>query len=306
MALQKVKDSMRTTTALDSTKLSGAVPSAALSNVDLVEGTKGADIASSSTIVIGTDGGYFDITGTTGIAVMTVAAGRVFTLQFDGVVTSTHSSTLYLSGAANFTTEANDHMTFISVAANDVRQIGTGLKDGGSPVAAAGGVDGITTSANATAISISADEEVTMPLQPYFLANMGSNVSNITGTGNTYTIIWTTERYDIGSNFTTSTYTAPITGKYLITSSVHIANMTGGTLTAIGSNIVTSNRTYGNYYYSASIDNGTTRTVKNSTVADMDAGDTIIIQIRVNGLSSNVVDLENGNGYDYLTVTLIA
>jgi len=98
-------------------------------------GTKGADIASAGTMVIGTDGGYFDITGTTGISTMTVAAGRVFTLQFDGVVTLTHSSTLYLSGAADFTTEANDHMTFISVAANDVRQIGTGLKDGGSPVA---------------------------------------------------------------------------------------------------------------------------------------------------------------------------
>jgi len=139
MALQKVKDSMRTTTALDSTKLSGAVPTAALSNVDLVEGTKGADIASAGTMVIGTDGGYFDITGTTGISTMTVAAGRVFTLQFDGVVTLTHGAALYLSGAANFTTEANDHMTFISVAANSVRQIGTGLKDGGSPVVAASG-----------------------------------------------------------------------------------------------------------------------------------------------------------------------
>jgi len=153
MALQKIVDSMRDVTVVDATKLSGnlpaisgtnltnldatdlvgAVPTASLSNVDLVEGTKGADIASAGTITIGTDGGYFDITGTTGITVMTVAAGRVFTLQFDGVVTLTHSANLYLSGAANFTTEANDHMTFISVAANSVRQIGTGLKDGGSP-----------------------------------------------------------------------------------------------------------------------------------------------------------------------------
>jgi len=130
---------MRDVTVVDAAKITtGAVPAAALTNVDLVEGTKGTDIVSAGTMVIGTDGGYFDITGTTGISTMTVAAGRVFTLQFDAVVTLTHSSTLYLSGAANFTTEANDHMTFISVAANDVRQIGTGLKDGGSPVA--GGV----------------------------------------------------------------------------------------------------------------------------------------------------------------------
>jgi len=87
-------------------------------------------------MVIGKDGSYFDITGTTGITAMTVDAGRIFTLQFDGAVVLTHSSTLYLAGAANFTTEANDHLTFLAVAANNVRLIGVGLKDGGSPVAA--------------------------------------------------------------------------------------------------------------------------------------------------------------------------
>ena len=70
MALQKIVDDMRTTVALDSTKLSGAVPTAALTNVDLTPDAKGADIASAGTIVIGTDGGYFDITGTTGISTM--------------------------------------------------------------------------------------------------------------------------------------------------------------------------------------------------------------------------------------------
>ena len=50
-------------------------------------GTKGADIASAATVVIGTDGSYFDITGTTGISTQfTVDAGRRFTLQFDGAV----------------------------------------------------------------------------------------------------------------------------------------------------------------------------------------------------------------------------
>jgi hypothetical protein len=101
-------------------------------------GTKGADISSASSITIGLDGSYFDITGTVTIATMVVDAGRIFTLQFDGAVTLTHSSTLYLAGAVDFVTEANDHLTFVAVAANDVRQIGAGLKDGGSPVAAAG------------------------------------------------------------------------------------------------------------------------------------------------------------------------
>ena len=99
---------------------------------------KGADIASATTLVVGTDGDYFDITGTTAITGMTVTAGRRFTLQFNGAVVLTHHATnLYLPGAANFTTEANDSLTFIATAANQVRWIGYALKDGGSPVSEA-------------------------------------------------------------------------------------------------------------------------------------------------------------------------
>ena len=103
-------------------------------------GTKGGDIPSASTLVIDTDGDYFDITGTTGITAMTVDAGRRFTLQFDGAVTLTHGSSLYLPGATNFTTEANDCLSFIATAANTVRCTGYALKDGGSPVAASAGL----------------------------------------------------------------------------------------------------------------------------------------------------------------------
>jgi hypothetical protein len=98
-------------------------------------GTKGGDIPSASTLVIDTDGDYFDITGTTGITAMTVDAGRRFTLHFDGALTLTHGSSLYLPGATNFTTEANDCLSFIATAANTVRCTGYALKDGGSPVA---------------------------------------------------------------------------------------------------------------------------------------------------------------------------
>jgi len=102
-------------------------------------GTKGGDIPSASTLVIDTDGDFFDITGTTGITAMTVDAGRRFTLQFDGAVVLTHGSSLYLPGATNFTTEANDSLEFIATAANTVRCTGYALKDGGSPVVSLGG-----------------------------------------------------------------------------------------------------------------------------------------------------------------------
>ncbi|SUZ93802.1 uncharacterized protein METZ01_LOCUS46656 [marine metagenome] len=100
-------------------------------------GTKGADIASAATVVIGTDGSYFDITGTTGISTQfTVDAGRRFTLQFNGAVTITDNAAITLSGAANFTTAAGDILSFVATAANTVVQTGYSLVDGGSPIVA--------------------------------------------------------------------------------------------------------------------------------------------------------------------------
>jgi len=81
---------------------------------------KGGDIASASPLVVGTDGGYFDVTGTTNFAAMTVATNRSFILQFDGILTITHGASLSLPGAANITTAAGDIATFQSTAANTV------------------------------------------------------------------------------------------------------------------------------------------------------------------------------------------
>ena len=81
---------------------------------------KGGDIASASPLVIDTDGGYFDVTGTTGFSAITVAANRLFTLQWDGIVTVTHGAALVLPGGANLTTAAGDVWTCYSTAANTV------------------------------------------------------------------------------------------------------------------------------------------------------------------------------------------
>ena len=116
----------------------GNAPSAGLSNV--VEDTtpqlggpldpngtfigmeKGGDIASASPLVVDTDGDYFDVTGTTGFAAMTVAANRHFFLQFDGALTLTHHATnLDLPGEANITTAAGDVGEFFSTGANTVQ-----------------------------------------------------------------------------------------------------------------------------------------------------------------------------------------
>jgi hypothetical protein len=94
-------------------------------------GVKGGDIASASPLVIDTDGDYFDVTGTTNFAAMTVAADRQFTLQFDGALTMTHHATnLDLPGEANITTAAGDVATFQSTGANTVQCISYVKADG--------------------------------------------------------------------------------------------------------------------------------------------------------------------------------
>jgi hypothetical protein len=64
-------------------------------NGNYIQNEQGTDIAS-ATPTVPTDGDYFDVTGTTGITAFTVAADRLFTLQFDGIVTLTHGAALIL------------------------------------------------------------------------------------------------------------------------------------------------------------------------------------------------------------------
>ena len=87
---------------------------------------------------------------------------------------------------------------------------------------AAGGVDGISSSANTTAITINSDEQVTFSSQPSFSACITTNQANVTGDGTAVTLtgaIWTesgTHLWDVGTCFSNGTFTAPVTGKYLL------------------------------------------------------------------------------------------
>ncbi len=82
---------------------------------------KGNDIAAASPLIVGTDGNYFDVTGATGITSMTVAAGRLFMLQFDSTPLLTHHATnLNLPGGANITAAVGDRLIGFATAANQV------------------------------------------------------------------------------------------------------------------------------------------------------------------------------------------
>lgn len=84
--------------------------------------TAGSDIASASTLNI-TDSRH-RVTGTTGVtAISNKPAGYVLVLTFASTVTITHSSSLRLAGAANYTTTAEETLAFESDGTN-WREIG--------------------------------------------------------------------------------------------------------------------------------------------------------------------------------------
>ena len=88
-----------------------------------VRWAKGADVASAGALTLGTDGNYFDITGTTTItSIGTLGAGTAVKLHFDGTLTLTHHATdLILPGGANITTAAGDEAEFVEYATGDWR-----------------------------------------------------------------------------------------------------------------------------------------------------------------------------------------
>ncbi len=98
--------------------------------------SKGADIASASPLVLGTDGNYFDVTGTTGFSAITVSADTEFKLQFDGALTMTDGASLDLAGA-NIITAAGDRGIFFATAANTVEMLNY-WREGVEPLIIAG------------------------------------------------------------------------------------------------------------------------------------------------------------------------
>lgn len=88
-------------------------------------GSKGADVASATDLVLGTDGNYFDCTGAIAItSIGSLGIGSIVRLHFDGSLVFTHHATnLILPGGANITTQAGDEAILVEYASGDWRCI---------------------------------------------------------------------------------------------------------------------------------------------------------------------------------------
>lgn len=127
------------------------------------------------------------------------------------------------------------------------------------------------------------------PLQPAFLAYLSADAVDVTGDGTQYTVPCDTEVFDQGANYVpgTGVFTAPVTGRYLLSATAGMTGVLSGHTTAT-LRIVTSSRTYtttqtlpataGTYAFDLQV------------VANMTAGDTASMSMQVSG-STKVVDL---------------
>lgn len=169
--------------------------------------SKGADIASASALTLGTDGNYFDVTGTTTItSIATVGIGTQIKLHFDGALTLTHHATdLILPGGANITTAAGDEAEFVEYASGDWRCTNYTKADG---------------------------KPITTQTEDYILIRdiktSGTNGGTPSGTGAWYTRDLTEETEDTGNNVTLAsnqiTFTNGGTYRYRVVSVFYLTN----------------------------------------------------------------------------------
>ena len=144
--------------------------------------------------------------------------------------------------------------------------------------------------------NITADGEMTMPTQPVFQAIASAAQSNM---AHDATIVLGSETFDVGSNFASNTFTAPVTGKYQLNASLRLENVDSAT-TYVYLQLPTSNRNYINvisvprdHATSPSFDLGFWN-LSISVIADMDANDTALMKFGYSGGAQQVDTSANG------------
>jgi hypothetical protein len=146
------------------------------------------------------------------------------------------------------------------------------------------------------------------PKQPSFCAYTSGALTNVTGDGTSYTVVFGTERYDVGSNYNNSTgiFTAPYTGKYLFTTTIQPEQI-DATQSDYIYNLQTSNNTYNMLRSNQGVIrlNTSYTAINGAVMADMDAADTAQVTIAISQIGGKTVDFSSSSTYDWFSGILI-
>ncbi len=95
-------------------------------SIESTNHAEGVALSSASTLVLGSDGDYFHVTGTTTIAAIQGTQPFVF-LTFDSALTLTHGNSLILKGGVSHPTIAGETLLFVNDGTNVFREVDNGV-----------------------------------------------------------------------------------------------------------------------------------------------------------------------------------
>ena len=142
---------------------------------------------------------------------------------------------------------------------------------------------------------ISAAGIITTPYQPAFLAN-ATGQDNIPISANT-TVIFGAERFDQGGNFTSSTFTAPVTGAYQLNVNLY-AQSVDSAADYVQISLKTTLREYYYIFSTTSLDQDAAyMSFPISVLANMDEGDTAHVEVQLNATGAAQMDINSVSSF---------
>lgn len=169
------------------------------------------------------------------------------------------------------------------------------------------GTTGITSaSTSGTAINIDSSNHVTMGSQPRFFCGPSSNHTMSNSTSTLTQISFDTETIDRGSNFASNTFTAPVTGDYLLHFQLRVDSVDIAA-TYYYFFIETSNRNYQQIMARPFSSDPAYSFFHQTVIADMDANDTATVKYQqYSGTNNHATIIGNDLRYSHFSGILLS
>ena len=282
--------------------------------------------SNSGTVTIGnTSSGAITIDcGTAGISVGTTANAHSSTF---GSTNTTSATTVQSGTGALNVTSTNGALTINSGTgtlglSNDASNTTVNLATGAGVKTVTLGSTNTTSSlvlrsgtgnivAN-TGLTVDSTGRMTNGVQPAFHAYIGAvSVLNVTGDGTFYTVIYPTERFDVGNSYNAATgvFTAPVAGKYLFTAAVRPNEIGAAMTTGVFVYSVSGSQQGGSNTCNPANGRSVSGfadyfTFQSTLICNLAAGDTVLTRLAIFG-STKTVDITFNNADSFFAGYLL-